>query len=363
MIKVGIIGTRGIPNRYGGFERFVELLVSESMWKGEVHFVIFGEENNHEHSKNSNYTFISLKHKKSAGIRYYFESVARAIRQCDIILCCGVGISVTAFIPKIFGKKLIINPDGCEWRRTKWSLLGRTLIKLMYYPALLFADKIVIDAEALREDFGERFSSKSVYIPYQATPPRLLGSSEEIYTTESLLNLSESFVVVIARLEPENNIAMICDAFATSNRPELRLIIVGSTDTVHFLQILEPLYGKTENIKFVGDIYNQDLLNYLRDKAIAYVHGHSVGGTNPSLLEALVACRGELFCHDNKYNKEVASNHAQYFSNKAQLCDFFVSLPEKQALKINNWYDERYLPSVIGKQYHELFNILIGGDK
>lgn len=362
MIKVGIIGTRGIPNNYGGFERFVEVLVGESIWKDEVHFIIFGEENSCDHSKNSGYSYIALNRKKSAGIGYYFESIAKAVFRCDIILCCGVGISVAAFIPKMCGRKLIINPDGCEWRRTKWSLLGRILIKLMYYPALLFADKIVIDAEALRNDFGKRFSSKSLYIPYQAIPPRLPGLSEGGLVPGVQLDLSDSFVAVIARLEPENNIAMICDAFVASNRPELSLIIVGNTDTDHFLESLKPSYGQTKNIKFVGGIYDQDLLNDIRDKALAYAHGHTVGGTNPSLLEALIACKGTLICHDNKYNREVAHNYAQYFSNKAQLSELFVKLPKKQVTKINNWFDERYVPAVIAKQYYGLFWLLANGE-
>ncbi len=356
MINVGIIGTRGIPNSYGGFERFVELLVLDPIWDGEVHFVVFGEENESDHSFNQNYTYIALSRNKSSGIGYYFESVWKSLKSCDVILCCGVAISIAAFVPGMFGKKLVVNPDGCEWRRTKWSAIGRLLIKAMYFPALLFADRIVIDAEGLRDDFGKRFSAKSVFIPYQAvSPPESNVYSDQEFLSLFGLSASSKYVVVIARLEPENNVDMICEAFNASLRTDLELIIVGNVDTKYFLDTLRATYFDLPNIHFVGGVYDQNLLNSLRQTATAYIHGHTVGGTNPSLLEALIACEGSLLCHDNKYNREVSGDNALYFADVAELKECFKSLSIDRLNSRNVWSDPRYDPKMIAMQYYKLF--------
>lgn len=360
MIKVGIIGTRGIPNQYGGFERFVELLVVDPIWIGDVHFFVYGEKNETNRAVHHNYTYVPLKRNKSAGITYYFESVSKALDTCDIVLCCGVAISVAAFIPRIYGKKLIINPDGCEWRRTKWSKVGRLLIRAMYFPALLFADRIVIDSEALREDFHQRFSFKSVFIPYQAVIPKEVNVCDgQDFLDRFGLHASSNYLVVIARLEPENNISMICEAFKMSQRDDLELVIVGNTDTNYFLNILVSQYSCLANIHFVGGVYDQNILNSLRRLASVYIHGHTVGGTNPSLLEALVVCEGALICHDNKYNREVAGDNAGYFSDVAGLAVILNSISVDKSPKSNSWSDSRYRPDVVAAQYRNLFQSLI----
>ena len=146
-IKVGIIGTRGIPNNYGGFERFVELLIKEHNSKSNVHFIIYGEKNQIEKYEDDRFEYKILKSRKSNGIVYYIESLFKSIFDCNIIFCCGVSISFLSFLPRILGKKLIINPDGCEWKRSKWSILQRVLIKSFFLPTFIFSNKIIIDSK------------------------------------------------------------------------------------------------------------------------------------------------------------------------------------------------------------------------
>lgn len=348
---VGIIGTRGIPNNYGGFERFVELLAEKHSQKSNIKLVIFGEKNDKPNHDPRKYKYVNLISKKSSGLLYYMESVIRATKSCDIIFCCGVGISIGSMIPKFFGKKLIINPDGCEWKRKKWSILGRTIIKLMYYPTLLFADRIIIDSEALKSDFGKLFSKKYVYIPYQC-PDLVFAKTKQVKKTLATKNidLEDLYYLIIARLEPENSIEKICEAFINHKNKNAQLIIVGKTDTSYFINKLKKYDNYNLKIKFAGGIYNQSLLNQLRKNAKFYLHGHTVGGTNPSLIEALATCNGEIVCHKNKYNNEVAKKNAVYFSDVESLVKIFDQF-KVNIKNINNWSDERFNSKKIYEKY------------
>jgi rhamnosyltransferase len=261
-------------------------------------------------------------------------------------------LSFFAFWPLLKNKVLIVNPDGCEWRRTKWSSIGRVLISAMYWPALSAAHHIVIDAEALRGDFGSILGKKSRYIGYQAPSPKVIKLNE---ITKKSLSLNRPFFLIIARLEPENNIEMILKAFNKWSDGSIDLIIVGSTVTQYYKTRLLEMTGP--NVRFLGAIYDQNVLQQLRSNCIVYLHGHSVGGTNPSLLEALAEVRGRIYCHENKYNHEVASGQAAYFRDDQQLIELF----DADYLRKTVWplreptRDQRFRSDIIAAQYLSLF--------
>jgi rhamnosyltransferase len=357
VLTIGIIGTRGIPNRYGGFERFVELLVTNPCWQTHnVRFHVYGETTANTYNAWTQLCAVGFS-KTSRPLMYYVKSVKTATAECDIVLCCGVGLSIFAFWPVLRGKLLVLNPDGCEWRRTKWSSLGRLLIRAMYWPALMAARRIVIDAEALREDFGSVLGSKTCYIGYQAPEP---VKGELLADMRHQLGLVRPFVLVIARLEPENNILMILQAFQRLASGGVDLVIVGGTTTQFYKEVLEQF--ASSRLRFLGAIYDQQVLHGLRSNCIAYVHGHSVGGTNPSLLEALSTVCGHLLCHDNKYNREVAAGEALYFSDDLQLANLLeplfqgaITVPTSHRVLSR---DQRFHPDIIAQHYLELFKEL-----
>lgn len=357
LVTIGIIGTRGIPNRYGGFERFIELLVTNPCWQiNMVRFRVYGETPAKTYNAWTQLCDVGFS-KTRRPLAYYIESAKIATTECDIVLCCGVGLSVFAFWPVLHGKHLVINPDGCEWRRTKWSWLGRLVIRAMYWPALVAARRIVIDAEALREDFGSVLGSKTRYIGYQAPEPIKCMLPADI---RYQLELVRPFVLVIARLEPENNILMILKAFQRLAPADVDLVIVGDITTQFYMDVLAQF--ASPRVRFLGAIYDQQVLHGLRSNCIAYVHGHSVGGTNPSLLEALSTVCGYLLCHDNKYNREVAAGEALYFIDDLQLADLFGPLFQgasafspTQRLPSR---DHRFDPDTIAQKYLELFGEL-----
>lgn len=354
MYTVGLIGTRGIPNRYGGFERFVELLVDHPSWSARgVQFKVYGEGEDRVYNAWTQLRRVGLV-KNERPMLYYARSAMLATRECDIVLCCGVGLSFFAWWPVLRRRALVVNPDGCEWRRTKWSWLGRQLIRAMYWPALAAARSIVIDAEALREDFGAALGDKASYIAYQAPMPRRVALRD---STRERYGLVRPFVLVIARLEPENNVHLIVGAFRALAQDGVDLIVVGGTTTPFHTRVLGP--QASPRIRFVGAIYDQAMLDELRSNCLAYLHGHSVGGTNPSLLEALATVRGRLICHDNKYNREVAGDEAGYFADEAALSEQLRQLVEPKGLLMPTHReptrDARFHPDTIARRYMELF--------
>lgn len=351
MPTVGLIGTRGLPNTHGGFERFIELLVGDPRWgETDVRFVVYGEGeegpyNDWTSQRNLGFT------KDSRKFGFYFRSAILATRECDVVLCCSVPLSIFSYWPTLHGRPLIINPDGCEWRRTKWSALGRLAIAAMYVPAIAAATRVVIDAEALREDF--HLGRKGIYIPYAAPDPKVHALSER---TRERLGVTRPYMLLIARLEPENNVALAVEAFHALGDRGVDLIVVGSTTTRHYQEDLAALDGG--QIRFVGPLYDQAMLNELRSHCVAYFHGHSVGGTNPSLLEALSAVQGAILCHDNKYNREVASEDAEYYSDpkalSSRMAEIIEALPNGAHRRAPR-RDKRFHPDTIFNRYLGLF--------
>lgn len=355
-VRVAIIGTRGIPNSHGGFERFVEVLVDHPIWSdGKFQFVVFGEQPSDRYNPWTELREVPYR-KNQRPFLYYAHSTVRAAQDCDIILSCGCGISLFAFWPKWKSKLLFVNPDGCEWRRTKWPWWLRLVVRAIYKPTLFAADRIVLDAEALREDMGRQYDSKSTYIGYQAPEPKRVGLSE---ATRERYDLHRPYVLIIARLEPENNIRMALEAFRQLGRPDIDCIVVAPTTTPHYAAELASY--ASERIRFVGGIFDQAVLDELRGNCAVYVHGHSVGGTNPSLLEALARVGGSLVCHDNKYNREVAGPEARYFSDAGQLTDLLREWANADIARCPT-RDARFHPDEIADRYRRLFLDALPGE-
>lgn len=348
-LSVAIVGTRGIPNAHGGFEQFAENLVCEPVWEREgVRFDVFGETPDAEIRPWARAIRVPYG-KRQNPLSYYAWAISRARRSCDVVLCCGVGVSVVAVWPRLLGLPLLVNPDGCEWRRSKWPAWIRAALWISNVPALLAADRVILDAEALRDDFGILVRRKAVYIPYQGPTP---GTSALSAATGERYGIRRPYVLVIARLEPENNVRLIVDAVRRCEDIGLQCLIVGPTTTPHYREVLSRL--ESDSVRFLGGIYEREILDELRGGCLAYWHGHSVGGTNPSLLEALARSAGPVLCHDNKYNREVAGDAAQYFGDAKSLELGLRQLGEAPRPH-NPIRDDRFEPSRIALRYLQLF--------
>lgn len=313
-MRIAIIGTRGIPNHYGGFEQFAEYL-SLGLVNKEHQVWVY---NSHLHPyQESNWNGVNIIHCKdmedklgTAGqFIYDFNCILDARkRSFDVILQLGyTSSSVWGWmLPK---KPIIItNMDGMEWKRSKFSKKTQYFLKYAEKWAINTSNHLVADSVGIQQYLMNTQNVKSTYIPYGAIT--FNSPNKDALAT---YNLKEhQYSMLIARMEPENNIEIILDGYVKSNL-NTPFLVVGKTEN-KFGKYLEEKYKSIKNIQFLGGIFDIEVLNNLRLYSGLYFHGHSVGGTNPSLLEAM-SSKALIAAHGNIFNKSILGDDALYFEN------------------------------------------------
>ncbi|WP_405384886.1 DUF1972 domain-containing protein [Maribacter sp. LLG6340-A2] len=333
-MKIGILGTRGIPNNHGGFEQLAEYLSVYLVSKGHDVFVY----NTHTHpfqEKTWNGVKIvhcfDLEHKiGTAGQFIYDFNCIRDSRKRHFDVLLQLGYTSSSIWYKLLPKKAIIltNMDGLEWKRTKYSKLVRRFLKRAEKLAALSSDFLISDSIAIKSYIKEKYNRDSEFIAYGAN--LFINEKEHVlleYNVEKY-----KYNMLIARLEPENNIETILDGVVKSNS-KLPFLVIGKHET-KFGDFLKKKFSKDNRIKFLGGIYNIEHLDNLRFYSNLYFHGHSVGGTNPSLLEAM-ASRSLIIANDNPFNKGILNDDAFYFSNSEDVKGHLSKSKDKFSHKID----------------------------
>ena len=277
----------------------------------------------------ANYTL-----RKAFELFYDSYFIAKYSLLCDIVYVLGIYGGPSLLIPRLQRKEVIINTDGLEWERAKYNVIERSIIIWFYGFSLNLATKIVVDNEQLRQYVGKRHQPNTFYIPYGVSPEKPEPWDESKLSSYTRKNASSARIIkdkywlVIARLEPCNNIFTIIDGFKKAN-PKHPLIIVGDfTSDTYRARVNHQLFDDgSADIIFLGAIYDASVLAMLRQHCLAYIHGHSVGGTNPSLLEAMIS-KNLIVAYDNPFNRELCGNYAYYFTNSTDLSDL-VALIEQ----------------------------------
>jgi rhamnosyltransferase len=322
---IAIIGSRGIPNRYGGFEKFTEILSTELVKKGKKVYVSceYAPEPKISEFKGVDLFYFPIKAPKMTLLRILYEflydayALFWASRKADTVYMLGYSAALLFFIPKLFGKELLVNPDGMEWKRSKFNQLVKSLLKLSENIAVFWADKMIADSKAIKKYLDNKYDIDSIFIPYGASKINKISWNPEILPeTIKNLKINPSYYLVVARLEPENNIEMIIEGYLKSKTLKPLIVVGDFADPDYEKSIAEIIEGSPEDkrIVFTGGIYDLELLNMLRQNCYAYLHGHSVGGTNPSLLEGMIS-KNLIIAHDNAFNEEVCCNNALYFKD------------------------------------------------
>lgn len=330
---VAFIGSRGIPASYGGFETFIEK-VSIGLSKENLKIlVICDRELRNINEGMSNYHAVSLKYTKSSKsvspIRFYLESLILSSRSSKIVYCCGVGGSPFWVIPKIFNSIFMINPDGIGWKRTKWKKIKRFSLRFLFWIAAKFAPVLVYDSKTIGMIFKTELARKKsgFVIEYGSKENHLIGKDSSHLIEKYGVANSSKYHLVVSRLEPENNVELIIDGFIKYGN-KFPLYIVGNIQETDYCRNLV-LKAQNQNIIFLGGIYNEDELFAMRLNAHTYWHGHSVGGTNPSLLEAM-ASQNLCICHDNEFNREVLENYGLFFKTSIDVVNILSSVEIEQ---------------------------------
>ena len=366
---VYIIGSKGIPAKYGGFETFVEKLTEFQKDKDIQYYVACMREN----SAKSGITEDFFEHNgaicfnidvpnigPARAISYDIAALNKAIEIAKTnrdeapifyILACRIGpfISSIKRKNKAHGGTLMVNPDGHEWLRAKWSLPVRKYWKYSERLMVKHADLLICDSKNIEKyihkDYN-RYQPKTTYIAYgtDTTRSQLTFSDEKVRSWYGEKNIRENeYYLVVGRFVPENNYEAMIRGFMRSHSKK-DLVLITNVEQNKFYEKLrqETGFDKDSRIKFVGTVYDQELLKYIRENAFAYFHGHEVGGTNPSLLEALESTKLNLLL-DVGFNREVGEDGALYWKKDqlASVIDQAEQLDEQAIEDLNQKSSKR----------------------
>jgi glycosyltransferase involved in cell wall biosynthesis len=258
-------------------------------------------------------------------------------------------------ILKIFSKtKIIVNIDGLEWKRDKWSKFAKTFLKFSEYTAVKYADTVVVDNKVIQDYVTNEYNKKSALIAYGADHAEKIAISNEILNQHPYLN--DKYAFNVCRIEPENNLHIMLEAFSSQNI--LPLVIIGNWKASEYGLNLLSKYDSIDHIHLLDPIYDHNILNQIRSNAYIYIHGHSAGGTNPTLTEAMYLGL-PIFAYDVNYNRETTNNKALYYSNSKELQKLIEYLDENKLNTLRedmfNVADKQFRWKIISKQYNELF--------
>jgi glycosyltransferase involved in cell wall biosynthesis len=356
--RIAILGTRGIPNRYGGFEQCAEK-ISPFFIAAGYSIDVFCERRK---SDVRNWNGVKLVYipffAGVPGLRAFsydlFSILAAVVRRYDVIIQLGYSPSALFYpILRLRKNKILTNMAGIEWKRKKWGTVARWIIKLSENIAVLLSTTIIADNKGIKQYLDLKYNINSKYIAYGAEPaPEIDKNVLETFG----INENEYFMLV-ARFQPDNNIEMILDGYLSSGEKIPFIVVGGSSD--NYEKHLRLKYLKEREIRFVGSIYDYKVLCSLRALACIYFHGHSAGGTNPSLLEAM-ASGAKIAAYENVFNRSVLGSGAIYFSTTRDVLNIINTKPRPNYVimiaenkeKIRNYYSWDY----IAKQYIELFD-------
>jgi glycosyltransferase involved in cell wall biosynthesis len=358
-MKIAILGTRGIPNYYGGFEQFAEFFSVYLVKKG--HEVYCYNSHNHKYQEKT-FHGVNLihqndpEHKMGTFGQFIYDYnciIDSRKRDFDIILQLGYTSNSIWFflLPK---KPIIItNMDGIEWKRSKYSKPVQQFLRLAERLAAKSSDYLVSDSLGIQTFLKKRYKKESTYIAYGADP--FTSPNETIIKEYHVEN--ENYNMIMARFEPENNLDMVLQGVALNQEDKTPILVVGNHET-NYGSYLKNKFKSNENIKFIGPIYNLEHLNNLRFYAKFYFHGHSVGGTNPSLLEAM-ASKAFVLAHNNNFNRGVLKENAYYFSSPEEVKKLLQTIKKNDNLQfIENNFEaiiKDFNWNKINGQYLQLF--------
>ncbi|AWI25067.1 DUF1972 domain-containing protein [Flavobacterium pallidum] len=365
-MKIAILGTRGIPNYYGGFEQFAEFFSVYLAEKGHEVYVY----NSHNHPfQEPVFHQVNIIHKNDPEHKlgtfgqfiYDYNCIMDSRKRgFDIILQLGYTSNSIWFF--LLPKKpvIITNMDGIEWKRSKYSRPVQQFLKFAERLAAISSDFLVSDSLGIKDFLKKRYGKDSTYIAYGAHPFENPDASLlQQYQVES-----GKYNMIMARFEPENNLDMVLEGVVLSG-DVTPILVVGKHET-KYGKYLKDKFREHSHIRFMGGIYNLEHLNNLRFYSNIYFHGHSVGGTNPSLLEAM-ASRAFIAAHNNSFNRGVLGENAVYFSNPQEVKNILQSIKKNDNLQLVQHNFESIVNDFnwekINGQYLQLFHECFSGTK
>lgn len=342
--EVSIIGIVGVPAKYGGFETLAENLVANKDQK----FLVYCESRSYKKRfamhQNARLVYVPIKANGVQSVFYDMASIFHSlVTNNNNLLVLGVsGAICFPLVRLISNRKIIVNIDGLEWKREKWGILAKNFLKFSEKIAVKFAHEVISDNQAIFEYVKNQYRLKSHVIAY--------GGDHAV--TEKVALNKKNFFLALCRCEPENNVEIILDAFSKTGE---KLIFVSNWSSNKYARKLKQKYSNHNNIDILNPIYDQEKLFKLRSTCSGYIHGHSAGGTNPSLVE-MMHMNVNIFCFDCSYNRQTTQNMAHYFHDGDHLKKLINDDIPSNGDKMKEIAIKNYCWESIKNKYFQLLN-------
>lgn len=399
MQHVFIIGAKGIGN-YGGYETFLKKLIETDRNNPKIKYHVACKYNgqgamdetklpsaktiddHHFTYYNADCFKINISEKLGPAQAIYYDMAAfkeciRQIKEQNIehpivyVLACRIGPFVGKYVKQLhqLGGKIFVNPDGHEWMRAKWSKPVRKYWKISETGMVKYADLLVCDSVNIEKYIQKtyaKYQPKTTFIAYGADiiTSQLTADSEKVRQWYLKKRIKENgYFLIVGRFVPENNYATMISEFMKSSVNKNLVIITNVEHNKFYDELKNKTHFENDSrIKFVGTVYDSELLKYIRENAFGYLHGHSVGGTNPSLLEALSSTKLNLL-YDVGFNKEVGENAALYWNKDTGVLGKLLNSVEKLSkekinklgVKAKQRIRNNYSWAYIAEQYNKVF--------
>ncbi len=359
--KLLILGTRGIPANYGGFETFAErlsLYLVARGWEVTVYCQVNSQKLLKKQWHGINLVYIPSKSNSALNsIIFDYQSTIHALKQEGIILVLGYNTAIFSILYWLKKRVSIMNMDGMEWWRSKWNLMQKLWLFFNERCGAIFSNRLIADHPQIKKHLTSYVSPRKIkVIPY--------GTEQVTEVDKSWLKayqlIANQYILVIARPEPENSILEIVSAFS-SHKWGMKLVILGRYLPQTFPYHQKVMQAASDEVIFAGPIYEKEIVNTLRFYARLYIHGHTVGGTNPSLVEALAA-GSPILAQDNAFNRWVAGYKAHYFLDQTdclqELKQLLYDTNELERMKIASTarYWEQFSDNRDLKAYEKLLS-------
>lgn len=364
-IGISIIGSAGIPSRYGGFETLVENLTKEL--SNRFNIIVYCSSKVYKLKKekynNAHLKYINLNANGFSSILYDIISIIQSYfnKNTDVLLVLGTPGMIILPIFKIFSKKpVLVNIDGLEWKRDKWSKIAKLFLLFSEKIALKYADFIICDNQEIINYCRKKYKKNNLrLISY--------GSDHVNVNSNSKSKLFyKNYALKVCRIEKENNIELVLKSF--SKYKKFNLIIIGNWNKSKYSKNLYLKYKSFKNIKLLNPIYDQDTLDFYRKNSSLYIHGHSAGGTNPSLIEAM-RFKKPIICYDVIFNRYTTNNKSLFFKTIDDLIGHLVKINMNKldvkdiAESLYNEAEKNYKWELVSKKYEILFHDCIKSQK
>lgn len=378
MNHIFIIGSRGYKAKYGGWETFVTKLVDNYNDKNTIFHIsgLSDEEDKLENEITTNIITDSFSIKKQGGLqmllctikafKYYIKYIKENNINKAYIYILGLKLGPFLKLNKNKLKKIgittLVNPDGLEHERSKWSYPVKKYFLLSERWMLKNCDIIVCDAKGIKKYIDNKYpklKNKTTYIAYGTDKIDLSKENEEQVLSEYNLK-KENYILMVGRFVPENNYELVINGYMNSDIKKDLIIISNISSSNYYNEVLEKTNcQKDQRIKFINGVYDEKKLSIIRKNAFAYIHGHSVGGTNPSLLEALSLTKLNIL-YDVNFNKDVGLDSCLYFKEIVTLTKILNNIKnydrDKLGIKAKNIIEKNYTWKIIVNKYKKTFN-------